>query len=774
MDRVNMHRQRGRASATRVAAGLLGICLTFSGCGSPESREARYLESGKRQMEKKDYARAAIQFFNAAKAMPKDAEPHYQLALAYLAQHQYQRAASSLAMALKLNPKHDQARLKLAEMEILSSKKETVESAQATVQNLVNSMPPNPEVLDALASAEWRLNNPQDAEKQLEEAVSKFPQHLASAVSLAQVKRAHKDLAGAEAVLQKAVAQMPSSSDAFLALGQFYMITGKAAQAEAQFRRAIQLSPKSGPAILSLAVVQARTGKLDPAEQTYAQLSALPEPQYKTYHAAFLSARGKHKEAIAEFDKLRREHPDDRDIRTYLVREYVATQQTGEAEKLLTAVLIKNPKDVDAHLQRGSLYLMAGRVNDAQQDLSEVLRFRADSPQAHFLMARVHQMRHAPLNQRQELNETLRLRPQFLQARLQLAGLLIASGAAQSGLDLLSEKNMPDSQKNNLSVLVQKNWALLTPALNRPAEVRKEVDRELAVVRAPELLLQDAYLKLLQKDFVGARASLAEALKKSPEDLRVLRMTVASYAMEKQPAAAVRLVQEHVAQHPKSAPLQQYLAELYMANGDRVRARAALSAAKAANPKFTAADVGLAQLDAVDGRSTEAIKSLSAVLAENPGNMQANILLAGVQDKSGNHTAAIEVYKKVLQLDPSNVVVMNNLAYDLTEYGNQPDEALKYAQKAFELAPEAAAIENTLGWVLYRKGLYSMALPHLERAADRDPSARHLCHVAMAYLRMGDQPRGQKSFEAALKLDPNIPEIRVVQQILEEQAGRAR
>jgi tetratricopeptide (TPR) repeat protein len=769
MDRVTTHRQRGRGSVALVSAALLGMCLTFSSCGSPEAREARYIESGKRQMENKDYARAAIQFFNASKVMPKDAEPHYQLALVFFAQRQYDRAVASLQTALKLNPKHQQAQLKLAELMIFSKKREVVELAQQKVQQLVDTMPPNAEALDALASAEWKLGNQQDAEKKLEAAVSKFPQHLASAVSLSQVKRAHNDLPGAEAVLHKAAAQLPSSPEAFLALGQFYMTTGKGAQAETQFRHAIQLNPKSGPAILSLAVLQVRTGKLDPAEQTYAQLSALPEPQYLPYHAAFLAARGKHAPAIAEFEKLHREHPDDRSIRTYLVREYVATHQTGEADKLLTAALRKNSKDVDAHLQRGSLYLMTGQVNDALQDLSEVLHFRADSPEAHYLMSRVHEMRGASLNQRQELGEVLRLRPDFLLARIQLARALIASGAAQSALDLIN--GAPPSQRNNLEALVQKNWALL--ALNQPAEARKEVDRELAAIRAPELLLQDAYLKLTLKEFAAARKSLIEALNKSPDDLRVLRMMVASYAAEKQPEAALRAIQDYAAQRPKSAAVQQYFGELLLASGRRAEARTALLAAKTLNPKSSSVDLSLAQLDFAEGRFNEAIQTLSAVLQGEPKNIPAQFLLAGIQDSRGNHTVAVDRYKKILELQPANVAALNNLAYDLAEYIDQPDEALKLAQKAAELAPDVPAVENTLGWALYHKGLYSMALPHLERAADKEPNARRKCHVAMAYLKLGDQERGEQNLETAMKLDPALPEIRAAEQILEEmQRGR--
>ncbi|HXI38634.1 MAG TPA: tetratricopeptide repeat protein [Bryobacteraceae bacterium] len=756
--------QWGRSSRwPAVAVVLVVICLVFSGC-SRESREARYLASGKQMLAKKDYARAIIQFSNAAKMMPKDAEPRYQLALAYLAQRDFRTASGYLSTAVALNPKHDQARLKLAELYAASKEKKKVEEAQQSIRDLINAGQTSAEALDALAITEWRLGSPQDAEKHLEEAVAKFPSDLASAVSLARMKQGHKDLAGAEAVLKKVAAQQPHSADALLALGQFYLNTGRPVDAESQFRRATEVDPKSGAALLTLAVLQARTGKLDQAEQSYARLSAFPEAQFRTYHASFLAARAKHNEAIAEAEKLSRQYPDDRAVRTLLTEEYLRTQRNADAVKLLTAALARNSKDFEALLQRSAIYLTLGRVDDAEKDLTSALHFHSDSPEAHFLMAKLHQARGASANQRQELGEALRLRPEYLQPRIQLAQVLISSGAAQAALDLMNAREV-QPYRNNLAFLVARNWALL--AVHQYAEARKEVDRGLAAVRAPNLLLQDAYLKLDEKNYSAARASLAEALNRSPEDLRVLRLIVGSYAAQKQPAEGARMVQEYARQHPKSAPVQQFLAELLMADGHRAEARTALMAAKAADPKFTRADLALAQLDIAEGHVNEAAQRLSTLLAQNPKNPPAQLMLAGIEDSRGNRTAAIGGYKKILETQPDNLLVLNNLAYDLAENKEQQDEALRYAQKAAELAPDAPAVQNTLGWVLYHKGLYSMALPHLEKAADKDPTARHKCHLAMVYLKMGDQKNGEENLAAAMKLDPNIPEIRAAQQIMD-------
>ncbi len=252
----------------------------------------------------------------------------------------------------------------------------------------------------------------------------------------------------------------------------------------------------------------------------------------------------------------------------------------------------------------------------------------------------------------------------------------------------------------------------------------------------------------------------------------MLRMIVRSYTAQKKQDAAVKAVQEYASQHPKSARVQELLAEVYLAIGQRQQARAALLAAKAADPNFTTADLGLAQLDMAEGHEKEATATLSGLIQRNSKDVAARMMLAAIKEKTGNPSAAMEEYKKILELQPSNVVVLNNLAYDLVEYGNQQDEALKYAQKATELAPDAPAVANTMGWILYRKGLYNMALPYLEKAADKEPNARRKIHVAMVYLKMGDRERGQQNMVAAMKLDPSLPEIRTAQQMLDSMPGR--
>ena len=50
----------------------------------------------------------------------------------------------------------------------------------------------------------------------------------------------------------------------------------------------------------------------------------------------------------------------------------------------------------------------------------------------------------------------------------------------------------------------------------------------------------------------------------------------------------------------------------------------------------------------------------------------------------------------------------------MAEKLNQVDEALQFADRAEELSPHSGMVKDTVGWVLYRKGLISAAVERLK------------------------------------------------------------
>src|SRR5579862_6791804 len=745
---------RARFAAPALLMAIVAGTLALDGCRrTPEQKYARFMERGTACMQRRDPQHAVLEFKSAIQANPHNPEGYYQLALAYEAAGDVRNEVKCLWETLAVNPKHTAAELKLAQVATLSNKREEWAEAEKKVAAIVASLPPDPAALNTLAVAEWRLGDRQEAEKHLNEAFAQFPQNLQSAANLAKVKLANNDLAGAEEVLKKGAASNPKSADSAVLLGEFDVIAGKAVDAEQQFRRALQLNPKHGLAMTSLAALERRAGRMEQAEQLYREAAALPDPQYKPVHAIFLFQSGKRDLAIKEFEKLAQQDSSDRAARSRLVAAYRAANRGSEADKLLAAAIQKNPKDTDALLQRAATYLRAGRNAEAQTDLSSVLHFQPDSAVAHYLLAHA-QNPTAPLIRRQELSQALRLNPDFLAARIELAQLLISTKDAKAGLDVLNEA--PAAQKGAVPVLIAQNWAQL--ALGNRAEARKGIDRILATGRPPDALVQDAVFRMGQRDYRGAHQSLDEALKRNPEDLRALDLTVQTFALQKQIPTAMQKVRDYAAQKPNSVPAQLFAGQFLMRNGDLAGARRAFQAVKTADPHSTDADLYLAQLDVAEGQSDSARKRLAGVLAAKPSDTRALLLLGGIEERGGHLVEALDLYRKAVDLDGQNVMALNSLAYLLAEDGKQPDDALKFAQRAQELAPDSPPVADTLGWVLYRKGRYTTAIPYLEQAVSGGPSALRKCHLAMAYFKSGDLKRSREMLAAALKMDPKLQE----------------
>jgi tetratricopeptide (TPR) repeat protein len=734
-----------------IRVGLLaGTLLISFGC-SPQAKESRYLRRGKAQLDKKDYSRAVLEFRNATKTMPKDPEAYYQLGLAYLGMAAPANAVGQFRKTLELNPKHAGAQLKLAELMAASRNQDLIKQAADLLHSVLAASPDNTEAIDSMAITEWQLGRREDAEKRLEDALQKFPAHLQSAVELARLKLSKRDLAGAEEVLERAAQSAPQSAAAAVALAELYAIAKQPDKTERELRRALQLDPHNPTALLRLASLQMGLHRPEEAEQIFRQIAALPDPRFRSAHAMFLYATGKQDSAIAELEKLVKDNPGDRTTRGRLVAAYFKTNQLKKANQILTGALKKNPKDVDALFQESELDLKSGKVTEADQDLRQVIGFMPNSAPAHSALAAVHRAQRLPHSEQQELSEALRLDPGLLEARLRLANSFLEQGAAKAALDALDQA--PAAQKRALAWFVERGWAML--AVGNTKELRVALDQALRVNRAPDLLLQDAALKMQEHDYAGARADSDEVLRKNPEEVRAARILASSYVAQREPEEAGKRLLELSSAHPNSAPLQQLQGEWYLANGKLPEARQAFEAAKAADLKFVQADLSLADLDRREKHIEAARQRLNAIIATDPQNTAALLLSAELEQEAANRDTAIKRYRAVLAIDSSNLMALNNLAYDLAL--QNPDEALPFAQQAAQIAPENAPVADTLGWVYYRKGIYRAAVQYLKTAVSKESTPRRQFHLAMCYIKLGDRDVGQKLLATALQADPSLP-----------------
>jgi Flp pilus assembly protein TadD len=165
----------------------------------------------------------------------------------------------------------------------------------------------------------------------------------------------------------------------------------------------------------------------------------------------------------------------------------------------------------------------------------------------------------------------------------------------------------------------------------------------------------------------------------------------------------------------------------------------------------------------------KAIGELNAALQKNPNSVTALMALAGIYQSQKKNNLARENYQKVLKINPKFPPAANNLAYIYAEENTNIDEALALAQMAKEAVPDNPFMSDTLGWVYYRKNVYTRAIVYLKEAADKLPDqATVRYHLGMAYYKNGQVEQAKKELNRALQLDPNLPAAAEVKEILQK------
>jgi tetratricopeptide (TPR) repeat protein len=129
-----------------------------------------------------------------------------------------------------------------------------------------------------------------------------------------------------------------------------------------------------------------------------------------------------------------------------------------------------------------------------------------------------------------------------------------------------------------------------------------------------------------------------------------------------------------------------------------------------------------------------------------------------VYENLKKYDKAKEYYQKVLKINSRFGPAQNNLAYLYADTGEKIDEALNLAQSAKEQLPEDPHVADTLGWVYYKKNIFTRAITYLKEASEKLPDSPVVrYHLGMAYFKNGDRENAKKELKKALELSPGFP-----------------
>jgi tetratricopeptide (TPR) repeat protein len=124
-----------------------------------------------------------------------------------------------------------------------------------------------------------------------------------------------------------------------------------------------------------------------------------------------------------------------------------------------------------------------------------------------------------------------------------------------------------------------------------------------------------------------------------------------------------------------------------------------------------------------------------------------------LDDKVGNREASISEMKKILDINANNAHALNFLGYTYAEMGKNLDEAQTLVEKALTLRPDDGYIEDSLGWVYFKKGKVDQAIDQLNKAATIETSEPVIYeHLGDVYLSKKDFTKAKEMYKKAQQL----------------------
>ena len=255
-----------------------------------------------------------------------------------------------------------------------------------------------------------------------------------------------------------------------------------------------------------------------------------------------------------------------------------------------------------------------------------------------------------------------------------------------------------------------------------------------------------------------ARKAFENAQRLAPENLLAFSQLVDLDIESRDFATALQRVHAQLQKTPQSPAAHFLEGKVYAAQGQWDRAEAALLKTLELDPNSSSAYDLLTSIYVAANKLPQAITQLKSLLSKSPDNARALMLSALTYEKMNEFAKARDAYEKLLSAKPDLPPVLNNLAYLYAERLDELDKAHDLAQKARALQPGDAAIADTLGWILYKRGDYKQALALLQESAQNLPNNPEIqFHLGMASYMMGRTDEARTAFRQAAAAPADFP-----------------
>jgi tetratricopeptide (TPR) repeat protein len=404
-----------------------------------------------------------------------------------------------------------------------------------------------------------------------------------------------------------------------------------------------------------------------------------------------------------------------------------------------------------AQLIRGRILLMRGDPNGALVAFEKGIRAWPDNASARYL-AGIAARESGDFNRAiSELREAVRANNAETNAALELARIHHQRGEYQQALSFAHQALLGRGGLDQPEAYVIA--ARAATQLDRPERARSSIDTLRAL---GHLSIATQELAILERERSGSQQAL-EVIEASgldpadPANAEVLQQLVEILSALGRGDEALLNIDAALARNSDAAALYELRGLVLLRASRWDAARAAFERALDLDPRAARSAAGLASIAAEEGEPARAIELFDRAYALDPlGGGDYAYSAAQLVLAAGDEDAAEARLRETSQRNPDVIGARNDLAWILSEKGEELDLALALVRDAYQRKP-SPEILDTLGWVHFKRGEFGQAVTVLEMAVAKrpeSPSTRY--RLAVALHAAGEDERAREELRTAL------------------------
>lgn len=494
--------------------------------------------------------------------------------------------------------------------------------------------------------------------------------------------------------------------------------------------------------------------------------------------------------ATKSLEAALREDPKSNYLKTHLAYQYAKRENLTDAVRLLEEVFSNEPNHLDAMFLYARVLAMKGDFDKSKTtflkilDLNEVKQDPDKRLEVGFILASLYIEKGELIRAEELLKSIIDENPEHLLSYYYLGRVYSEQNRMKEAI-VTYEKSVDIDPRFSLGwralALIHEYFdrsdkaieayekVVALETLNVDARTKlidlymkkkntKKVIEEIQAIKemypnVPDVSLRLGLFFYEEKMYAEAEAEFVEAAKKYKNTSYYYYLGLTQYQMKKKELAEKNFSKVEI--DSEVYPVSQLaLATLNEESGQKEKALKILSRAIEKNPNSVELRVGLANFYIRAHRLDDAKKVLDEGLVISPKEEKLHLSLAEIYERRKQYDDLEKTLRYVLGLYPDSPSALNFLGYSYADRNVRLKEAEDMIQKALKLRPDDAYIQDSLGWVYFRKKDYKRAEEMIRKALSDIPEEPVMLeHLGDVLIKQGRKKDALEAYQKALEFN---------------------